>query len=75
MTDADVMIPAFMQASVASLRAKLAPVDGRDDERGQGLVEYGLILILIAIVVIVVLGVVGHQVNNVFSNVSNGLNA
>jgi pilus assembly protein Flp/PilA len=75
LTDADVMIPAFVQALVASLRAMLAPADGRDDERGQGLVEYGLILVLIAIVVIVVLGVVGHQVNNVFSNVSNGLNA
>ena len=75
MTDADVMIPAFMQASVASLRAMLAPADRRDDQRGQGLVEYGLILILIAIVVIVVLGVVGQQTNNVFSNVSNGLNA
>jgi pilus assembly protein Flp/PilA len=47
----------------------------RDDERGQGLVEYGLILVLIAIAVIVVVGVVGHQTNNVFSNVSNGLNA
>jgi pilus assembly protein Flp/PilA len=69
------MIPAFMQASVASLRAMLAPADRRDDERGQGLVEYGLILVLIAIVVIVVLGVVGQQTNNVFSNVSNGLNA
>jgi pilus assembly protein Flp/PilA len=74
-TDADVMIPAFIQASVASLRAMLAPADRRDDQRGQGLVEYGLILILVAIVVIVVLGVVGHQANNVFSNVSNGLNA
>ena len=47
----------------------------RDSERGQGLVEYGLILILIAIFVIVVVGVVGHQTNNVFSNVSNGLSA
>jgi pilus assembly protein Flp/PilA len=75
LTDADGMIPACMQASVASLRAMLAPAEGRDDERGQGLVEYGLILVLIAIVVIVVLGAVGHQVNNVFSNVSNGLNA
>ena len=69
------MIPAFMQASVASLRAMLAPADRHDDQRGQGLVEYGLILILIAIVVIVVLGAVGQQANNVFSNVSNGLNA
>jgi pilus assembly protein Flp/PilA len=52
------------------------PADGRDDdERGQGLVEYALILVLIAIVVIVILQVVGQQTNNVFSNVSNGLNA
>ncbi|HEY6377676.1 MAG TPA: Flp family type IVb pilin [Candidatus Dormibacteraeota bacterium] len=35
--------------------------------------EYALILVLIAVVVIVILGVVGHQVNNVFSNISNGL--
>jgi pilus assembly protein Flp/PilA len=44
-----------------------------DDERGQGMVEYALILVLIAMVVIVVLQVVGQQVNNVFSNVNNGL--
>jgi pilus assembly protein Flp/PilA len=44
-----------------------------DDERGQGMVEYALILVLIAIVVIVILQVVGAQVNNVFSNISNGL--
>jgi pilus assembly protein Flp/PilA len=47
--------------------------DQRDDERGQGMVEYGLILILIAVAVILVLGVIGHQLNNVFSNVSSGL--
>ena len=69
------MIPAFIPALVASLQAMLAPGKRRDDERGQGLVEYGLILVLIAIVVIVVVGVVGHQVNNVFSNVSNGLSS
>jgi pilus assembly protein Flp/PilA len=46
---------------------------GDDDQRGQGMVEYALILVLIAIVVIVILQVVGAQVNNVFSNVSNGL--
>jgi pilus assembly protein Flp/PilA len=43
------------------------------DEEGQGLVEYALILVLIAIVVIVILSVLGKQVNNAFSNVSNGL--
>ncbi len=42
-------------------------------ERGQGMVEYALILVLIAIVVIVILSTVGKQVNNVFSNISNGL--
>jgi pilus assembly protein Flp/PilA len=41
--------------------------------RGQGMVEYALILVLIALVVIVVLQVLGHQVNNAFSNVSNAL--
>jgi pilus assembly protein Flp/PilA len=43
-------------------------------EEGQGMVEYALILVLIAVVVIVILTVVGRQVNNVFSNISNGLN-
>jgi pilus assembly protein Flp/PilA len=37
------------------------------------MVEYALILVLIAIVVIVILTVVGHQVNNVFSNISSAL--
>ena len=45
----------------------------KKDEEGQGMVEYALILVLIAIVVIVILQVVGKQVNNVFSNISNGL--
>jgi Flp pilus assembly pilin Flp len=39
------------------------------------MVEYALILVLIAIVVIVILQVTGHQVNDVFSNVNNGLAA
>jgi pilus assembly protein Flp/PilA len=43
------------------------------DEEGQGMVEYALILVLIAIVVIVILTTVGKRVNNVFSNISNGL--
>ena len=43
-------------------------------QKGQGMVEYALILVLIAVVVIVVLTAVGKKVNNVFSNISNGLN-
>lgn len=39
------------------------------------MVEYALILVLIAMVVIVLLHVVGQRTGDVFSNVSNGLNA
>ncbi len=42
-------------------------------EEGQGLVEYALILVLVAIVVIVVLGLLGEQVSTVFSNITNAL--
>jgi len=42
-------------------------------EEGQGLVEYALILVLIAIVVIVVLGLLGTQVSNIFSQIRSGL--
>ena len=45
----------------------------RDDEDGQGMVEYALILVLIAVVVIVVLTTVGKRVSNLFSNVSSGI--
>lgn len=38
-------------------------------EKGQGLVEYALILVLVAVVVIVVLGMLGPTIGNVFSNV------
>ena len=40
-------------------------------KRGQGLVEYALILVLIAIVVILILSFLGNQVNNVFSRVGS----
>jgi pilus assembly protein Flp/PilA len=42
-------------------------------EEGQGLVEYALILVLIAIVVIGILTILGNQVSTVFSTISSGL--
>jgi pilus assembly protein Flp/PilA len=42
-------------------------------QEGQGMVEYGLILVLIAVVVVLVLSTVGSRLNNDFSNVSNAL--
>jgi pilus assembly protein Flp/PilA len=42
-------------------------------EEGQGLVEYALILVLVAIVVIVILSILGPAIGNVFSNVVNAI--
>ena len=44
-------------------------------QRGQGMVEYALILVLVSIVVIVVLLTMGQQIQNVFSNVVAALSA
>ena len=38
-------------------------------EKGQGLLEYALILILVAVVVLVVLFLLGPQIGNMFSTV------
>ncbi len=42
-------------------------------EEGQGLVEYALSLVLVAIVVIAILALLGPQIANIFSKVTNGL--
>lgn len=42
-------------------------------EEAQGLVEYALILVLVAIVVIAILALLGPQIANIFSQVTNGL--
>ena len=44
-------------------------------EEGQGLVEYALILVLIAIVVIGALTLLGTKVNGVFDYIQSQLNA
>lgn len=44
-------------------------------EEGQGLVEYALILVLVAVVVIAILTLLGPQIGNVFSEITNGLSA
>jgi pilus assembly protein Flp/PilA len=43
-------------------------------EKGQGLVEYALILVLVAIVVIAALLVLGPVIGNSFSTVNGSLN-
>ena len=42
-------------------------------QEGQGLVEYALILVLVAIVVIAVLLLLGPAIGNVFSTIINAI--
>ena len=59
------------------MRAYLAGMSLRDSLRerqeGQALVEYALLLSLIAVVSIVILGTLGHQVSRIFSRISKQL--
>ena len=43
------------------------------NNKGQGLVEYALILMLIAIVVIVALQTFGVKLNNTYENINSGV--
>ncbi len=43
------------------------------DEEGQGMVEYGLIIALVAIAVIVVLTTLGSTLTNTFSNIASAV--
>jgi pilus assembly protein Flp/PilA len=42
-------------------------------EKGQGLVEYGLIVVLIAVIVIFMLRGTGREVNALYSKINSGL--
>ncbi len=42
-------------------------------EQGQGLVEYALVLVLVAVVIIAILTLLGPQIGNVFSRITSGL--
>ena len=43
------------------------------DEEGQGLVEYALIIVLVAIAVMAILTTLGGSVTNVFTRISDAL--
>ena len=42
-------------------------------EKGQGLVEYAIILVLVALVVIAVMRLLGPKVGNTFSSINDSL--
>jgi pilus assembly protein Flp/PilA len=60
----------FIRAYLDQFRAQLK----REDEEGQTLVEYGLLLALIAIIVIVALIFLGPIISQLFQNVGTTLN-
>jgi Flp pilus assembly pilin Flp len=47
----------------------------KNNEKGQGLVEYALILVSVAVVVVAVLLLLGPNVSNVYARVNNSLSA
>jgi Flp pilus assembly pilin Flp len=55
------------------MRAYLAATALRDREDGQALVEYALLLSLIAIVSIGILGTLGKGVSSIFSQINHNL--
>ena len=46
-----------------------------NDETGASLVEYALLLVLIAVVAIVAIGIVGDEVNSTFTEVGDSMAA
>ena len=46
---------------------------GNKKQKGQGLVEYALILVLVAVVVVAALSLLGPQINGVFSRINAAL--
>lgn len=44
-----------------------------NEESGQGMVEYGLILVLVSIVAIIALGNVGTKITETFTKIGEGL--
>jgi pilus assembly protein Flp/PilA len=64
-------LPMRTYVAVLGLRDSLDEL--RDREEGQALVEYALLLALIAVVSIAVLTVLGTKVSHIFSKISSSL--
>ncbi len=44
-----------------------------EQEEGQGMVEYALILVLVSVVALIALGTIGTNVNTIFETISKAL--
>ncbi len=61
--------------SEKSTRKEITPMLFSPKEKGQGLVEYALILVLVAIVVIAALMILGPIIGGVFSKVNSSFSS
>ncbi|HLT18540.1 MAG TPA: Flp family type IVb pilin [Thermomicrobiales bacterium] len=55
------------------LQYLMAVLTAGNEEEGQGLVEYALIIVLVAIAVIGALTIVGENVEGTFNDIADGL--
>lgn len=68
-------MPATVVTVDAEVQSDALRIARRPGERGQGMVEYAFILVLVAIVVIASVTILGKTTSNLYSNVSSGLGA
>ena len=50
-------------------------LEAADEQAGQSLVEYSLILCLVVVVLVVILILLGNQVQNMYCNIPGGVGA
>ena len=52
----------------------LARLPARDEERGASLVEYALLVVMIAVICAAAIGIIGKNVNSGYSSAGSGFN-
>ena len=57
------------------MRTLSGSLHAADEQAGQSLVEYSLILCLVVVVLIVVVMLLGNQAQNMYCNISGGIGA
>jgi pilus assembly protein Flp/PilA len=61
------------RAKLIPMRAYFALTALRNDEEGQAMVEYALILALVSVAAVAILSTLGHSVSSIFSEINADL--
>jgi Flp pilus assembly pilin Flp len=73
MTRRTAAMPAGEEAGMAEFVRALLGLYAPRARAGQGLVEYGLAIVLVAIAVVALLALLGGQLNSVFSRIASSI--